>query len=179
MIEILENHSYSQKLLKQSKIIRNSKIVQNSKKVQKFKIIQKLKNNIITQFKYFKLLKYSKIIEIIEKLKYSKIIQILENTSNTRKIICHSHISRFNYSNNIWCGERIIKLFIMQFSPLTRHVVPLRPKFSNLRPILKYTQTKFLPQFERIINFVVLYQKHNLGYKLVFAIYIYMRETQI
>jgi len=41
-------------------------------------------------------------------------------------------ISFFSYDhlNNIWWGAKIIKLHIMQFSPLSCYPVPLRPKYS-------------------------------------------------
>jgi hypothetical protein len=44
---------------------------------------------------------------------------------------------------------QIIKLFIMQFSPLPRYLVPPRLKFSPQHHILKHTQTTFLPQCGR------------------------------
>jgi hypothetical protein len=41
-----------------------------------------------------------------------------------------SHSSRFYHPNNGGWGVQIIKLFIMQFAPFSRHLVPLRPKYS-------------------------------------------------
>ena len=38
--------------------------------------------------------------------------------------------SRLYHLNNICCGVQIIKLLIMQFSPLPCYLVPLRPKYS-------------------------------------------------
>jgi hypothetical protein len=37
-----------------------------------------------------------------------------------------SHSSRFDYLNNIGCGAQVIKLFIVYFSPLPCHPVPLQ-----------------------------------------------------
>ena len=65
--------------------------------------------------------------------------------------------SRFDHPNNIGLGVRIIKLFIMSFSPLSCYLVPLRPKYSSQHPILKHPKPtsslhtrntrKFLPRF--------------------------------
>ena len=47
-----------------------------------------------------------------------------------------SHSSRFDHPNNIGRGIQIIKLLIMQFSPLPCHLDPLRIKYSSQHPIL-------------------------------------------
>jgi hypothetical protein len=33
----------------------------------------------------------------------------------------------------------------MQFSPVSRHLIPLRSKYSPQHPVLKYSQSMFLP----------------------------------
>jgi hypothetical protein len=43
---------------------------------------------------------------------------------------------------------QIIKLLVMQFSPLF-YLVPLWPKYSPQHPVLKHPQLTFLPQCER------------------------------
>jgi len=63
-----------------------------------------------------------------------------------------SHSSRFDHpSNNGW-GVQIIKLLIMQFSPLPRYLVPRRPKLSPQHPILKHPQPTFPPQCPFYVN---------------------------
>ena len=41
-------------------------------------------------------------------------------------------------SKQYWVGVHIINLLIMQSSPFPRYLVPLRPKYSPLHPILKH-----------------------------------------
>ena len=60
-----------------------------------------------------------------------------------------SHSSRLNHPNNIWWVVQIIKLLIMQFSPLPCYLVTLRPKYSPQHHILKHPQTTFLPHSHR------------------------------
>jgi hypothetical protein len=54
---------------------------------------------------------------------------------HTRYMPCPSHSSRFDHPNNTGWGVQI-KLLIMQFPPLPRHLVPLRHKYSST-----YSQT--------------------------------------
>ena len=61
-----------------------------------------------------------------------------------------SHSSRFYHPNNIGWGVQIIKLLIVQFSPLPCHLVPLRPKYSPQHPLFKHPQPTFLPQCEQL-----------------------------
>jgi len=60
-----------------------------------------------------------------------------------------SNFSRFDHPKNIWRAVLIIKLFVMYFSALPRHFVPLRSKYSHQHPILKHPQRTFLPQYKR------------------------------
>jgi hypothetical protein len=41
---------------------------------------------------------------------------------------CPSH-PQLHYSNYIWRRLRILKLFVMQFSPFFRHIIPIRSKY--------------------------------------------------
>ena len=50
--------------------------------------------------------------------------------------------------NNIFLVQ-IIKLLIVQFSPLPCYLVPLRSKYSPQHPVLKHPQPTFLPWCER------------------------------
>ena len=60
-----------------------------------------------------------------------------------------SHSASFYHPNNICWAVQIIKLLIMQFSPLPRHLIPLRPKHLPQHPILKHPVPMFLPRCER------------------------------
>jgi hypothetical protein len=56
-----------------------------------------------------------------------------------------SHPPRLDYSNYIWRRVEITKLPVMQFSPLSRHSIPLRSKYPPQHPVLKHPQSVFLP----------------------------------
>jgi hypothetical protein len=40
-----------------------------------------------------------------------------------------------------------MKLLIMQFPPISHHFIPPRSKYSPQHPVLKHTQSMFLPKF--------------------------------
>ena len=71
----------------------------------------------------------------------------------------HSHFLNFHLNINLpsklgsskwwWVGQQIIKLLIMQFSPIHSYLVPLRIKYSHQHPIVKQPQPTFLPQCRR------------------------------
>ena len=62
-----------------------------------------------------------------------------------------THSYRFDHPNNIERGLKIMKLLITQFSPVPCHLVPLRPKYSPQRPVLKHTQpTSFLSVSDQV-----------------------------
>jgi hypothetical protein len=44
-----------------------------------------------------------------------------------------------------WRRVQITKLLIMQFSPLSRHLIPLRSKHPPQHPVLKQPQSMFFP----------------------------------
>ena len=69
--------------------------------------------------------------------------------THTRYMPRPSHSSRVDHPNNIWWVVQIIKLLIMQFSPLPCYLVPPIPKYSFQHPILKHPQPTFPPQCER------------------------------
>jgi hypothetical protein len=52
---------------------------------------------------------------------------------------------RLDYSNYTWRRVQITKLLVMQFSPITRHLIPLRSKYPPQHPVLKQPQSMFLP----------------------------------
>jgi hypothetical protein len=54
----------------------------------------------------------------------------------------HPHL---NYSSNTWRRVQIMKLFIMQFSPLSCHLISLRSKYPPQHPVFKHPQSMFLP----------------------------------
>jgi len=61
------------------------------------------------------------------------------------------HLIRLHFITRtiFWWAVQIIKVLIMQFSPLPCYLVPLRPKYSPQHPIFKHPQPTFLPQCEQ------------------------------
>ena len=55
----------------------------------------------------------------------------------------------FGHPNNICWAVQIIKLLIMQFSPLPYHLDPLRPKYLPQHPTLEHPPPMFLPRCKR------------------------------
>jgi hypothetical protein len=55
------------------------------------------------------------------------------------------HSPWFDLPNNIWWSVKIMKLPIMQLSPLSRYFIPLRSKYSPQYPILKPSQSMLFP----------------------------------
>jgi hypothetical protein len=51
-----------------------------------------------------------------------------------------SHPPRRDYSNYTWRRVQITKLLVMQFSPFSRHLFPLRSKYPPQHPVLKHPQ---------------------------------------
>jgi len=58
------------------------------------------------------------------------------------------HSSWFYNPNNIEWSIQIIKLLIIQFSPLPCYLISIKPKYSPQHPILKHSQSTFLLQCE-------------------------------
>jgi hypothetical protein len=55
---------------------------------------------------------------------------------------------RYN-SNYTWWSVQIMKLLVMQLSPLSRHSIPLWSKYSPQHPVLKHTQDTVYRQRKR------------------------------
>ena len=68
---------------------------------------------------------------------------------------CDTHrLSRsflFDHSNNVWWGEQIMKLFILQSPRLPCNFIPVRPKYLPQYHILKHPQPMFV-SFNDTIN---------------------------
>jgi hypothetical protein len=77
-----------------------------------------------------------------------------------------SHSSRFDHSNNIWWGVKVIKFLIMQFSPFLCYLAHLWPKYSPQHRILKQPHPTFLPHYERP-SFIPI-QKKRQNYSSVY-----------
>jgi hypothetical protein len=71
----------------------------------------------------------------------------------------------------IWCGVQIIKLHIMQSSPLSCYVISLRPIYLPQCPILKCPQPTFPPQCERPI-FTLAQNKRQIVVLYIVILYI-------
>jgi hypothetical protein len=56
-----------------------------------------------------------------------------------------SYSSLFDLSNNIWQRIRIMELLIAQFSPVSRHSIHLRSRYSPQRPVHNHLQFVFFP----------------------------------
>jgi hypothetical protein len=49
-----------------------------------------------------------------------------------------SHPPWLDHSNYVWWGLQDMKLFIMQFSPISRHFISFWTKYSPQQPVLKH-----------------------------------------
>jgi hypothetical protein len=56
-----------------------------------------------------------------------------------------SHPPWLNHSNYVWWGVQVMKLLIVQFSLISRHLISLRSKYSPQHTVLKHPQSVFLP----------------------------------
>jgi hypothetical protein len=77
---------------------------------------------------------------------------------------CPFHPPWFQHSNYTWWR---IQVLIMQFSPNSRHFVPLRSKYSQQRPVLKHPQSMFIPQCRRP-SFTPI-QNHRKMYRFLYS----------
>jgi hypothetical protein len=59
------------------------------------------------------------------------------------------HSPWLNLPNDIWGWVQIMKFLIVQLPPFSRHLIPLRSKYSNQNPVLKHPQFMLFPQRER------------------------------
>jgi hypothetical protein len=55
------------------------------------------------------------------------------------------HPPRLDNSNCTWRRVQITKILVMRFPPPSRHLIPLRSKYSPQHPSLKHLQSMFLP----------------------------------
>jgi hypothetical protein len=64
--------------------------------------------------------------------------------------VCHmrreSYSSWFDHADNSWWDVNIIKLLIMQSTPVPSYIVPPRLKYPPQHPILEHPQPMFLLQ---------------------------------
>jgi hypothetical protein len=73
-----------------------------------------------------------------------------------------SHPPSLNYSNNTWLRVQIMKLFIMQFSPFSCHLISLRSEYPPKHPVLKHPKSMFLLLFRMNFIFKVLKEANEL-----------------
>jgi hypothetical protein len=62
---------------------------------------------------------------------------------------CPSDPSWLDRSNYTWRRVQVMKLFIMQLSPTSCHLISLWSKYSSQHPGFKYPQSVFLPYCQR------------------------------
>jgi hypothetical protein len=67
------------------------------------------------------------------------------SSPHTCYMSCPSHPPWLHNSNYIWRRVQVTKLLIMQFSPISRHFISLRTKYSPQHPVLKHPQSMLLP----------------------------------
>jgi hypothetical protein len=48
---------------------------------------------------------------------------------------CPSHPPLLDHSNYVWRGVQIMKLLIVQISAISRHMIPLRSKYSPINKL--------------------------------------------
>jgi hypothetical protein len=77
---------------------------------------------------------------------------------------CPSHPPWLDHS---WRRVQVTKLHIMQFSPISRHFISLRSKYSPQHPVLKHPQSTFFPQYQRP-SFTPI-QNHRQNYTFVYT----------
>jgi hypothetical protein len=63
------------------------------------------------------------------------------SSSHSCYMPCPPHPPWLDHSNFTWPSVPAMKLLIMQFSPTSRHFIPLRSKYSSHHPVLKHTQS--------------------------------------
>jgi hypothetical protein len=62
---------------------------------------------------------------------------------------CPWHSFLFNHPNNICGGAPIMELLVVQFSPVSDSLLPLKPKYLSHHPILNHPQSMFFSQYDR------------------------------
>jgi hypothetical protein len=66
---------------------------------------------------------------------------------------CHMprpyHSCRLDNPNIIWWGVPILKLLIVQFSPVSCYFFAIRPKYRSEHPVVEHSGPLFFPQCDR------------------------------
>jgi hypothetical protein len=75
----------------------------------------------------------------------TKIIYAFLFYSHVCYMLCSSSPSWLDHSNYTWRRVQVTKLLIIQFSPTSYYLIPLRSKYSPQYPLLKHPQSMFLP----------------------------------
>jgi hypothetical protein len=65
---------------------------------------------------------------------------------------CQSHPPWLGHSNYIGRRVQVMKLLIIQFSPVSRHFISLRSKYSPQHPILKHPQSMIKVKFSLCLS---------------------------
>jgi hypothetical protein len=58
---------------------------------------------------------------------------------------CPAHLLLDANSNYTWRRVKVMKLFILQFSPTSYHFIPFQSKYCPQHPVPKHPQSMFLP----------------------------------
>jgi len=103
-----------------------------------------------------------------------------KNTECTSPVSCtchmpsSSHSSWFCHPKSAWCGAQILKLLVMQSSPLPCYLVPLRSKYLPQKFSLEHPQLTFLPQCERPSFTLIQNNREKYSYCTITAISVKM-----
>jgi hypothetical protein len=98
------------------------------------------------------------------RLAFPPIICIRSSSPHSCYMSHQSHPPRLDYSNYTWWEVQITKLLVMQFSPPSRYLIPLRSKCRPRHPVHKHPITSTL----QILSNLRL-RNSNFGTRRAFA----------
>jgi hypothetical protein len=74
----------------------------------------------------------------------TNILYIYSASPHSCYMPCSSHPPWLDHSNCTWRRVQVMKLLIMQFSPILHHFISLRCKYSPQHPALKHPQSMYV-----------------------------------
>jgi hypothetical protein len=87
--------------------------------------------------------------------------------------IAHRTLPWLDHSSYTWRRVQVKMLLIMQFSPISRHLISLRSKYSPQHPVLKHLLSMFLPYSKRPSFTPIQNQRQNYSF-LYFIYFLYI-----
>jgi hypothetical protein len=64
---------------------------------------------------------------------------------------CPTHPIRSDYSDSVWRGVKVTRLFIMHFSPTSGYCIPLWSKCTSRHPVLTHSHSKIFSYWGRSV----------------------------